>query len=73
MFNNNIYPADSYAKTAIGEEVHVKYRDSDDDYLAKVQNALASAFRKFNADFIVYNAGTDCMQGDPLGSNMIIK
>jgi len=67
-FNNHIYPGDEYAKAAISEEVHVSYRDSDIEYLSKVEAGLTSSFRKFNPDFIIYNAGTDCMQGDPLGS-----
>ena len=25
------------------------------------------AFEKFTPDLVIYNAGTDCMQGDPLG------
>lgn len=68
MFNNYIYPGDSYAKTAIGEEIHVKYRDSDEEYLEKVKRGIESSLSKFSPDFIIYNAGTDCMQGDPLGS-----
>ena len=67
MFNNNIYPGDSHAKTHIAEEVHVNFSDSDDEYLEKVEKSISEGFRKFKADFIIYNAGTDCMQGDPLG------
>ena len=26
-----------------------------------------TAFREFKPDFVIYNAGTDCMCGDPLG------
>ena len=68
VYNDYSYPGDSFAKTAIREEVHVKYRDSDDDYLNKVRQGISSSLRKFTPDFIIYNAGTDCMQGDPLGS-----
>jgi hypothetical protein len=29
---------------------------------------LSTALGEFNADLIVYNAGTDCLIGDPLGA-----
>jgi histone deacetylase 11 len=28
---------------------------------------LPQAFSEFKPDFVIYNAGTDCMSGDPLG------
>jgi len=32
-----------------------------------VGRSLTKAFETFKPDFVVYNAGTDCMIGDPLG------
>ena len=32
-----------------------------------VDASLAKAFAEFRPDFVIYNAGTDCMTGDPLG------
>ena len=40
----------------------------DNEYLQMVDRALTKAFDKFQPDFVVYNAGTDCMVGDPLGA-----
>lgn len=40
---------------------------NDDEYLVEVVEALDKAFREFKPDFVIYNAGTDCMVGDPLG------
>jgi histone deacetylase 11 len=71
VFNDNIYPGDRYAKTAIREEVHVEYADQDGEYIDKVRNSLRNGLTRFRPDFIIYNAGTDCMRGDPLGSNCI--
>ncbi len=73
VYNEYIYPGDSYAKRAIGEEGLVKYRDSDEDYLNLVRRGIESSLGKFLPDFIIYNAGTDCMQGDPLGSKKLRK
>lgn len=28
---------------------------------------MPRAFAEFKPDFVIYNAGTDCMEGDPLG------
>jgi len=35
-------------------------------------NTLESV-RLFKPDFIIYNAGTDRMQGDPLGRNLFLN
>ena len=32
-----------------------------------VDQSLSKAFEVFKPDFVIYNAGTDCMIGDPLG------
>ena len=40
---------------------------SDSDYLNKISLSLDKAFSEFKPDFVIYNAGTDCMVGDPLG------
>ena len=36
----------------------------DDQYLAAVRSALAEAFDKFQPQLIIYNAGTDILQGE---------
>ena len=36
-------------------------------YLKKLEKALNECIKKFRPEFILYNAGTDCMEGDPLG------
>jgi histone deacetylase 11 len=32
-----------------------------------LRKELPQAFEEFKPDFVIYNAGTDCMAGDPLG------
>ena len=40
---------------------------SDSDFLKEVESSLKRGFESFKPDFVIYNAGTDCMIGDPLG------
>lgn len=66
-FNPLTFPGDEFAKEGISKTVHVTIVDSDDDYLRKIGQALDEAFHEFSPDIIFYNAGTDCMVGDPIG------
>ena len=40
---------------------------SDNDFLKQVESSLKRGLESFKPDFVIYNAGTDCMIGDPLG------
>jgi histone deacetylase 11 len=69
MYNPRIYPHDVPAKQAISKEIPVTWStSSDSNYLTLLRDGLKDAFSKFTPDFILYNAGTDCMEGDPLGN-----
>lgn len=68
VYNNRIYPGDEIAKEGISKEVYVSYNDSDNAYLNKVSKALTQSMESFKPDFVIYNAGTDCMVNDPLGN-----
>ena len=39
----------------------------DTEFLQMIDRSLTKAFEEFKPDFVIYNAGTDCMVGDPLG------
>ena len=39
-------------------------------YLSQLEGALQQASQAFKPDFIIYNAGTDVLAGDPLGRCM---
>ncbi|XP_076815297.1 histone deacetylase 11-like isoform X2 [Clavelina lepadiformis] len=67
VFNRNIYPHDGYAKTAIKRKVELRSYVSDVEYLQLVEQHTSEALAEFNPDLIVYNAGTDILDGDPLG------
>mmetsp|Transcript_47789 Transcript_47789/g.63131 ORF Transcript_47789/g.63131 Transcript_47789/m.63131 type:complete len:150 (+) Transcript_47789:370-819(+) len=66
-YNHGIYPGDDYAAQAISADLRIVHRMGDAEYLSIVEVALEKAFAEFKPDFVVYNAGTDCMVGDPLG------
>lgn len=72
-FNPHIYPADKFAMQVIKKEILVDSRDSDDEYIFKVDTGINEAIASFLPDFIIYNAGTDCMCNDPLGSKFTIQ
>ena len=67
MYNHEIYPSDDYAKQGITYDIDASLCPDDESYLAKLREMLPIAFNEFNPDFVIYNAGTDCMNNDPLG------
>lgn len=54
---------------AIRKRVELECGTKTDDYLRILQRALVEAMNEFGRpDMILYNAGTDCLVGDPLGA-----
>lgn len=37
------------------------------EYIYKLKQELEAALDEFTPDLIIYNAGTDCLENDPLG------
>lgn len=68
FFNDGIYPGDYKAREAISYQKHFDMFHGDSVYNSKLKEALRSSFTQFKPDFLLYNAGTDCMEGDPLGN-----
>ncbi|XP_055504164.1 histone deacetylase 11 isoform X1 [Leucoraja erinacea] len=66
-FNRYIYPGDGYAKRAIKWKIELEWDTEDSEYLAKVEAHVAKALHEVTPDIIVYNAGTDILDGDQLG------
>ncbi|KAL4452011.1 hypothetical protein ABPG75_007673 [Micractinium tetrahymenae] len=66
-YNCRAYPWDEEAKQAINQRVELEPGTGDEEYLAGVAGALGSAFAEFSPDLLIYNAGTDVLDGDPLG------
>ncbi|XP_027201169.2 histone deacetylase 11 [Dermatophagoides pteronyssinus] len=69
MFNPRIYPRDEFARKAINREIHVSYRTNDENYIKLLDFHLNAIIETdhFQPSLIIYNAGTDCLQGDRLG------
>ncbi|KAF8040688.1 hypothetical protein BT93_B2808 [Corymbia citriodora subsp. variegata] len=67
MFNPQIYPFDYEARRYINQKVEVMSGTSTTAYLKKLDEALEVAAHAFDPELVVYNAGTDILEGDPLG------
>lgn len=66
-YNAQIYPNDRYAKTRINNPIVLGYGVSDEYYLEQLDKKLNDVMESFSPHFVIYNAGTDCLEGDPLG------
>ncbi|XP_062097226.1 histone deacetylase 2 [Humulus lupulus] len=67
MFNPGIYPLDYEARRYIDQKVEVVSGTKTHEYLQKLDEALEVAAHAFDPELIIYNAGTDILDGDPLG------
>ncbi|XP_070261987.1 histone deacetylase 11 isoform X4 [Myotis yumanensis] len=67
VYNRHIYPGDRFAKQAIRRKVELEWGTEDDEYLDKVERNLKRALQEHAPDVMVYNAGTDILEGDRLG------
>jgi len=68
MYSSPNYPGDVLARGAIKQEVRLPHRTTDAEYLPLLQESFLMAIEKFpKPDLLIYNAGTDCLVGDPLG------
>lgn len=67
MYNSQIYPYDYEAMRSIDQKVELMSGTKTKEYLEKLDKALEVAKNKFDPELVVYNAGTDILDGDPLG------
>lgn len=68
VYNRGIYPQDGYAKRAIKRKIELNHFTEDDAYLGLVERHVEGALNEFSPDVVIYNAGTDILEGDPLGN-----
>ncbi|CAG8623466.1 12108_t:CDS:2 [Acaulospora colombiana] len=61
---------DGYALSSVAAPIRLTTSElrTDEKYLQSIQSNIFQSFSRFHPQFIVYNAGTDCLEGDPLGS-----
>uniref|UniRef100_A0A8C6G1D7 Histone deacetylase 11 n=1 Tax=Moschus moschiferus TaxID=68415 RepID=A0A8C6G1D7_MOSMO len=57
----------SFLKEAIRRKVELEWGTEDGEYLQKVERNLGRALQEYRPDVVVYNAGTDVLEGDRLG------
>ncbi|KAJ4824364.1 hypothetical protein Tsubulata_042158 [Turnera subulata] len=67
MYNPGIYPFDYEARRYIDQKVEVPSGTTTKEYLNRLDEALEVAGQSFDPELVVYNAGTDILDGDPLG------
>ncbi|XP_077846045.1 histone deacetylase 11 isoform X10 [Macaca mulatta] len=67
VYNRHIYPGDRFAKQAIRRKVELEWGTEDDEYLDKVERNIEKSLQEHLPDVVVYNAGTDILEGDRLG------
>ena len=67
VYNGSIYPRDREAQKRIDFNFPVGIGITDEPYLSIVSNHLPAALDQTKPDLIVYNAGTDTFEEDPLG------
>ncbi|XP_076944737.1 histone deacetylase 2-like isoform X2 [Bidens hawaiensis] len=72
MYNPNIYPLDYEARRYIDQRVEVPSGTVTEKYLMMLDEALKVAENAFDPELVIYNAGTDILDGDPLGRLKVI-
>ena len=68
MFNASIYPHDIPARAGIRYSVPLASGTADAEYLSTLRTRLSAAMEDSKPQLVIYNAGTDCLDGDPLGA-----
>ncbi|MCO5593326.1 hypothetical protein L7F22_047336 [Adiantum nelumboides] len=71
VYNSEVYPQDFQAKEAITQRVELSSGTTTDAYLQRLQEELEVARSAFQPQLILYNAGTDILEGDPLGRLLV--
>ncbi|KAF2360061.1 Histone deacetylase domain [Trinorchestia longiramus] len=73
VYNRLIYPRDEPAKKAISKRIELSPFTEDPRYLQAIEEGLEQCLEEFAADLVIYNAGTDILEGDPLGLLSVSK
>lgn len=67
IYNGSIYPRDSRAKAGIRRKYELGFYVGNEEYLSTVETQVRGALNEFQPELVIYNAGTDILDGDPLG------
>lgn len=69
-YNPAIFPGDGVAARAIGEAMLTRTGTPlarDKEYLRTLKERIPACLNEFAPQLVLYNAGTDCLEDDPLG------
>ena len=66
-YNHNIYPGDNFASNFIAGDIYIDSDTTDIEFGTYIKREMQHCFESFKPEFVIYNAGTDCMENDPLG------
>lgn len=67
MYNSRIFPGDAAARDGITWDIPLTIDTGDNEYLNRLEDALPEAIDSSRPDLTFYLAGTDIVDGDPLG------
>lgn len=73
MFNGQTWPGDFTCQERINFRFPLKARTNDAYYLEILSQSLPQAIEAINPDLIIYNAGTDVYEKDPIGALSLSK
>lgn len=73
MYSGNNYPSDSAVFKYIDFNYPLADYIQDQDYLAILKKELPKAIKATKPDLIIYNAGTDIFEQDPLGKMRVTE
>ncbi|KAJ7527084.1 hypothetical protein O6H91_16G035900 [Diphasiastrum complanatum] len=71
MYNRDIYPQDFEARRWINKRVELRSGTLTEEYITILKKELQVSMDNFEPDLLIYNAGTDILEGDPLGRLLI--
>ncbi|MEZ0261186.1 MAG: histone deacetylase [Alphaproteobacteria bacterium] len=71
FYNADVYPRDEDAKRGIDLGFEMRAFSGDKIFFDALEKALPEAFKAFDPDIVIYIAGTDGLEGDPLGAMSI--
>lgn len=71
IYNRDVFPQDTEARRYIEFDFPVRSFIKDAEYLPLLEDELLKAISKSKPGLIIYNAGTDIFEDDPLGAMCI--
>lgn len=65
-YGKDLFPGEDESNAAINRRMYFKPKDTGATFLRELRTHLPAAMAAFAPDLVIYNAGTDPLEGDPL-------